>query len=367
MAAEKSSIAGLVKDRSEYKEIRVLGKGACGVVYLAEDIAAHKRVAMKKLFTFAAVQDQRAFLREIQIPLEISSPAILPVEGFCLAENDADTNPALIITPFMPNGNLQDILKPKSEGTPPRPGFGPTEKSKVVFGVAYAMSLLHRHHVIHRDLKPDNVFLDDNFEPRVADFGLARFADQEARMTGSIGSPLFMAPELYSSDGPAYTDKVDVFAYAVLLYHLFSTEIVLDDGRPTKSPAQLLLRVMNGARLKLDETIPDAFQSLIRRCWSQKPEERMSFADVVKEINGTDQFCFRGTDMANYRAYKESLIDADKRAQEAPAKPAQPAAKRVPGPDPTETKPQPGKRFAFTRVPPGRTQSAELTTSKSGS
>jgi serine/threonine protein kinase len=225
----------------------------------------------------------------------------------------------------MPNGNLQSLLDAQAQGRDSPAGFGATELTKIVYGIAFGMQQLHANGVVHRDLKPGNVFLDGRFEPRVADFGLSRFAPADAVMTGAIGSPLFMAPEL-CCEGARYSEKVDVFAFAVLVYHLFITDgrIVMDDDRPVTSHAQLMIRVIQGTRLKMTDAVPTPYQNLIVQCWAGDPQERPSFADILRRLEENNEFCFPGTDMANFEEYKARLAQSratTERRASAPLKP----------------------------------------------
>jgi serine/threonine protein kinase len=219
----------------------------------------------------------------------------------------------MVVTELMPNGSLSDVLDKWLSGNPP-PGFGPTELSKCIFGVAVTMAQVHTKGAIHRDLKPGNVFLDEAFEPRIADFGLARLVEDSINMTMAVGCPLYMAPELYAgSEG--YGLPVDVYAYGVLLYQVFTKELQLDEpppGKPSgKSSGQastvMVPRIVKGARLRRHPNIPDMFWELITQCWSQNPRDRPSFSEIVDQMRG-GAFVIRGTDMERYREYQERIM-----------------------------------------------------------
>jgi serine/threonine protein kinase len=167
---------------------------------------------------------------------------------------------------------------------------------------------------IHRNLKPGNVFLDEAFEPRIADFGLARLVLDSINMTMAIGCPLYMAPELYTgSEG--YGVPVDVYAYRVLLNQVFTKELQLGEppppGKPSgKSSGKVsgrasmvnVRRIVKGARLRRHPNIPDRFWELITQCWKQNPPDRPSFSEIVDRMRG-GAFIIQGTDMERYREY----------------------------------------------------------------
>jgi serine/threonine protein kinase len=257
-------------------------------------------------------------MREVIVPLQLNLPGIVKLIGFKFPEipdddaMDDTSSGAIIVTELMKNGCLQDVIE-KFIKKEPTPGFGPTQFSKCVFGIAVTMMKVHEFGAIHRDLKPANVFLDDNFEPRVADFGLARMVVNAINMTMAVGSPLFMAPELYadSDEGEPYGKPVDVYAFAIMLYQMFTKKLDMDDSLPTRSPQQMMMRIMNGVRLKRQPEISDAYWDLITHCWAHGPEARWTFEGIVEKIRTSDQFALPGTDMTKYNEYRTRILAAN--------------------------------------------------------
>jgi serine/threonine protein kinase len=302
------------KDPKDYEEIRKLGQGACGIVFLAKEKATGAFVAIKKITDMADPRDQRSFIREVIVPLRLNLPGIVKLIGFRWPEvvdprDPSVTTPAVIITELMPNGTLDDAVKAAHCGHP-KEGFGPTELSKAIFGVAATMAQVHAKKAIHRDLKPGNIFLDDVMEARIADFGLARIVTNSIKMTMAIGSPIFMAPELYDDDDK-YTFSVDVYAFAVLMYTCFTpNQSELEDG-VIRTPQSLMMRVSRGSRLKYQETIPPKYWELIEECWKQSPPDRPDFAAITERMNANDDFALPGTDIAQYREYRTRMLEAN--------------------------------------------------------
>jgi serine/threonine protein kinase len=293
-----------VKEMNDYTQLKVLGKGAAGTVWLCRDSASNRDVAMKVLREFAA-SDSKSFLREIQIPLRLNLPGIVPLVGFGLPSTESGPDRgAMIITEYMPNGTLQDVIDQRQSD----PGaLTPTGISKAIFGIAATMAAMHDHNAIHRDLKPGNIFLDADMEIRIADFGLSRFAINGVHMTNAIGTPLFMAPELYVDSDEAYGPSVDVYAFGMVVFYLFSSNMSLDDGIVTRSPQQLLLRIMRGARPKRPRAINDGLWQLAQTCWSQDPADRPTFRQIVAQLHANDELTVKGTDLAEYHAYQKRI------------------------------------------------------------
>jgi serine/threonine protein kinase len=292
------------KNLADYKEIRKLGRGASGEVFQYEENATGAQVAIKIISEIEEPKDQRSFIREIVVPLKLNLPGIVRLIGFRLPEPEV---PALIITELMSNGTLETALKAKHDGKAIA-NFGPTEESKAVFGIAATMAQVHKHNAIHRDLKPGNIFLDDNWEIRIADFGLAKIVTGSVKMTMAIGSPVFMAPELFQSDLP-YSLPVDVYAYGVLLYHFFTNQWVFKLGeKPVRNASQLMTKVANRERfVPRPGLIPPAFWDLIQQCWKHEADDRPSFEEIVRMMLESDDYTFEETDLEKYHEYRERM------------------------------------------------------------
>jgi serine/threonine protein kinase len=172
------------------------------------------------------------------------------------------------------------------------------------------MREMHRHNAIHRDLKPANIFLDGAKEVRITDFGLSRFNKGNLEMTRAIGTPLFMAPELYDDSGERYDGSVDVYAFGMVVHYMFSNGISLDDGCETRSPQQLLLRILRGARPKRPRGISDDLWDLIRSCWDENPNKRPTFAEIVRKLLESSNAPVAGTDERAYREYQHRIASA---------------------------------------------------------
>jgi serine/threonine protein kinase len=166
------------------------------------------------------------------------------------------------------------------------------------------MAELRACNVIHRDLNLSNVFLDGNFEPRIADFGLVRMAQPPSlMMTHGVGTPVFMAPELLNNDD----NSVDVYAFAILLYRLFCEDFELDGDYRCKNIQQTMLRIVRGARFKHVPAIPAPFWTLIQRCWAEQPKQRPSFKDIVAVMRTTGDLALPETDLVKYHRYQTAV------------------------------------------------------------
>jgi serine/threonine protein kinase len=194
----------------------------------------------------------------------------------------------------------------------------PTKKTIIAFGIAFAMEYMHGRGFAHRDLKPANIFLNAMLEPVIGDLGLAtnfqtgeHADDANDGPSMALGTPLHMAPELWVDESSGYSHKVDVYAYAVLLYSLFvnDPEAMLDDGKGRAgNPRVLLNRTKNGVRFKRVNEINDAYWDLISKCWNQSPAARPAFDQIVDEmITNITAFLMPEADEAAVQRYVETM------------------------------------------------------------
>ena len=303
------SLSDLTINKEELKiDKKEIGRGSYGTVYKAT--YKGRVVAAKQMIP----KGSSTLMRELSIMAAVNHPATLGLVGFQLAGGNASEDGEdplrlamgpMILTPLMTNGALDEMLKMEFNKQA-RPEWNATAKSKVVFGIAVGMAYLHSLGIVHRDLKPANVLLNENFEPVVADFGLSRLCDIE--MTGALGSPLFMAPELLD-EHPRYDGAVDVFAYAVLLYQLFSDNLVFDDGRRPKNNYQVWEKTKNGFRLQRQPEIPDFYWDRITSAWEGVPEARPEFCEIIELLQRErEKYAFPGTDMSQLEEYEKRML-----------------------------------------------------------
>jgi serine/threonine protein kinase len=171
------------------------------------------------------------------------------------------------------------------------------------------MRICHSYDIVHRDLKPDNVFLSDRFAPVIADFGLSKCLQGSVELSNHCGTPLFMAPEMH--EGTSTEKPIDVYAYAMIIYCLLggvTPKGIVFKGQkaPTVTAFTLSLLVIDGVRpTPLPGKIPDSWQRVIDLCWSNGPEARPTFDQVVAILEDDRGLLLDGANEAEYRQYIE--------------------------------------------------------------
>ncbi|EAY13046.1 TKL family protein kinase [Trichomonas vaginalis G3] len=251
------------KDLNKVKEI---GHGVSSVVYYGYDNRTKNEVAIKELkYPILSGPSLNQFQRELTVLATARHPRVL---GFVGA---TETAPYCIVTEWMGGGTLYNILHS------PKP-TNPTMLSICMYDIARGMQFLHSRHIVHRDLKSLNVLFDNKGLAHIGDFGFSRREDD--KMTQSIGTPHWMAPELLAT-GSFYTNKVDVYAYGIVLWEILTKQYPYNLMDPQQIVAQVLA---NDLRPEIPENSPPRLASLIKKCWDRNPDARPSFDRIVSEL-----------------------------------------------------------------------------------
>ena len=250
----------------EFRIRKEIGVGGFGRVYLAKRKSDGKEVAIKEwIIEQLTGRKLLYFCREIEIFSKNDHPFLLPFIGFTA------TPPYSIITEFMPNGSLHDLIMKNS--------LTPSQKNAIATAIAAGMARLHEQNIIHRDLKPMNVLMDQNFFPKICDFGVSRILEdfESSMITHKIGTPAWMAPELFGSSD--YTNKADVYSYAIILWQMETGKLPFRGMNPAKIMETIYAKQ---ERPPLPPLASLSIKKLIQLCWSQEPSDRPSFATIYE-------------------------------------------------------------------------------------
>ncbi|KAL2347214.1 hypothetical protein Fmac_001214 [Flemingia macrophylla] len=218
------SLQELVSATSNFAPENFVGKGGCSYVYRG-CLPDGKELAVKILKPSENVIKE--FVQEIEIITTLQHNNVISMSGFCL-----EGNHLLLVYDFLSRGSLEENLHGNKADFS---AFGWQERYKVAVGVAEALDYLHNgcaRAVIHRDVKSSNILLSDDFEPQLSDFGLASWASSSSHITctdvaGTFG---YLAPE-YFMHGKV-TDKIDVYAFGVVLLELLSNRKPISNACP---------------------------------------------------------------------------------------------------------------------------------------
>jgi serine/threonine protein kinase len=268
----------------DYELVRPLGAGG----YAEVKLYVHKRTGVEvavKLLKFFSPQDDRAstsFIREVAILRELEHPCVIQLKGVSLS-NVKDL--PLIAMAYVSGGSLDIALRDKPQW------FTPTAKAIIIARIVLEMIYVHAQNVLHRDLKPVNILLDEAGSPRIGDFGISKFQDVESGMTaGVVGTLYYIAPECFDDEYP-FTNKVDVYArvrhpvyaFAIMLYEVVTGRLAFDIK--AQHNWKHIANLQKGHRPAKPATMSPKMCELLDDAWKQQPQERISFAEVFIRLS----------------------------------------------------------------------------------
>ncbi|XP_010652971.1 probable LRR receptor-like serine/threonine-protein kinase At5g63710 isoform X2 [Vitis vinifera] len=277
----------------EFSESNIIGQGGFGKVYRGV-LPNGTKVAVKRLSDYHNPGGEAAFQREVQLISVAVHKNLLRLIGFCTTFNER-----ILVYPFMQNLSVAYRLRDLKPG---ERGLDWPTRRKVAFGAAHGLEYLHEHcnpKIIHRDLKAANILLDDDFEPVLGDFGLAKLLDTKlthvtTQVRGTMGH---IAPE-YLSTGKS-SEKTDVFGYGITLLELVTGQRAIDFSRLEEEEDVLLLdhirKLQREKRLDaivdrnlktFDAKEVETIVQVALLCTQSSPEDRPKMAEVVSMLQG---------------------------------------------------------------------------------
>lgn len=265
MNADMQELIG--KNLGQYKIDREIGRGGMGVVFKAYQPGLNRWVAIKILPPQYANTPQlrERFLREARVIAQLEHPHILPVYDF----GQQDHYIYLVMRYIEDSCTLIAVMNRRL--TLP-------EMATYLQPVAAALDYAHRRGIIHRDVKPGNILLDQDQRVLLADFGLARSieTDEHLTRTGSgIGSPAYMSPE--QGAGKAVDHRTDIYALGVIAYQMLTGQI----PHRAETPQQIIIKRNSEPPPPLRRYNPDIspdIEWVVQKALSQTPEARYASA-----------------------------------------------------------------------------------------
>ena len=256
-----------------YRVEKELGGGGMSRVFLAEELRLGRRVVVKVLPPeMAAGVSVDRFEREIQLAARLQHPHVVP-----LLTAGSSEDLLFYVMPFIEGESMRARLAREGE-------LPVAEALRILHDVLDALAYAHAQHVVHRDIKPDNVLLSGK-HALVTDFGVAKAVAESTGKTAltsmgvALGTPAYMAPEQATAD-PHTDHRADIYAVGALAYEMLS-------GRPpfTGMNAQAVLAAhLTEAPEPVTRhraAVPEALSSLIGRCLEKKPADRPQRAEEV--------------------------------------------------------------------------------------
>ena len=278
--AKKDTLTGqMIKGR--YQVIKKLGAGGMGTVYLAEQVAIGRRVALKVLHSSYATDEEfvRRFRHEARLAASLNHHNIITVYDF----DQADEGSLFIAMEYVDGRSLSEVIRQE----------GPMDIGRAVrlgIQIVEGLEAAHRAGVIHRDIKPDNIMVTgmaENEDVKLMDFGIARLRDTGSmtRLTRSgaiMGTPSYMAPE--QIEGGDVSEKTDIYALGIVLYEMLSGGVPFRASTPG-SVLIKQLREVPVSLMKLRREVPAAVERVVMQALEKKPQKRQqSMGEIAQGL-----------------------------------------------------------------------------------
>uniref|UniRef100_A0A7N0SYD4 non-specific serine/threonine protein kinase n=1 Tax=Kalanchoe fedtschenkoi TaxID=63787 RepID=A0A7N0SYD4_KALFE len=209
---------------------------------------------------------------DLRIP---TSGALASTNG----QNDIPSRACCVVVEYVAGGTLKNyLIRNRRKKLPYKAVI------RIALDLARGLSYLHSQKIVHRDVKTENMLLDARTNLKIADFGVARVEAQNPKdMTGETGTLGYMAPEVL--DGKPYNRKCDVYSFGICLWEIYCCDMPYADLTFVEVSSAV---VRQNLRPDIPRCCPNAFASIMKKCWDGNPDKRPEMDEVVRLLEAID-------------------------------------------------------------------------------
>ena len=288
------------KINERYEIVKSIGEGGMANVYLAKDIILNRNVAVKVLRGDLSSDDKfiRRFQREALSVSNLSHPNI--VEVYDVGEED---NQHYIVMEYIDGKTLKQLLKKRTSLTL-------SEVIDIMTQLTDGISHAHESYIIHRDIKPQNIMIQDDGKIKITDFGIAMAlnATQLTQTNSVMGSVHYLPPE--QASGKNATVKSDIYSLGILMYELLTGTVPFKGDNAVEIALKHMKDKIPSIR-KQDPSIPQSVENIIIKSTAKNPRNRY---DSAKEMYEDLLHCLEEAHSNDKKVtfeYPENDIDSD--------------------------------------------------------
>ena len=265
----------------QFEILEKIGQGGMGVVYRARQKDLNRLVALKLLRSpLLDPVENRRMMNEAQAVAKLNHPGIVQIHSF----GEVDGRPYLCFE-FVDGVHLDERLR--------RSTIAPDEACRLLAKITNAVSFAHEFGIVHRDLKPGNILMDSVGEPKVADFGLAKFVATDDETTGSgkltqtdaiLGTLCYLAPEQLTGFENRFDHRTDIYGLGGIFYEMLVGRPPFMGDTPDETMYQVATQEPVAPR-KINPKIPRDVETICLKCLEKEPKDRFqSTAELKREL-----------------------------------------------------------------------------------
>jgi tetratricopeptide (TPR) repeat protein/tRNA A-37 threonylcarbamoyl transferase component Bud32 len=270
-----------------YDDLHEIHRGGQGIVYSAVQRSTRRRIAIKVLLDGALASDaaRHRFQREIDLVASLRHPNIVRIYDSGVSQ---PPDPRV----YFVMEHIEGV--PLHEFVAPARALGHRAVLHLFARIGRAVSYAHQHGVIHRDLKPSNIRIDNEGEPHILDFGLAKIAQtegsdalrSEVSVVGQfLGSLPWASPEQAQSDPVAIDVRSDVYSLGVILYQMLTSRFPYNVEGGLRDVLDRIVSSVPVRPSSVDRTIDDEVETIVLKCLAKEPERRyQSAAELAQDV-----------------------------------------------------------------------------------
>ena len=271
---QKSDRAKTFGDFGDYELLDVIGRGGQGVVYRARQKSLNRIVALKVigLGHWATEAHLKRFRLEAEAAASLEHPGIVPIHE--VGERDGS---CYFSMKFVEGGQLDEVAR--------REPMSIRQAVELIAKIARTVHYAHEHGILHRDIKPGNILLDQKGEPHLTDFGLARLVESESTVTRTVevlGTPSYMAPEQAAGNNASVSSVTDVYGIGAVLYQLLTGQPPFAGGT-TYETIRLLRDTEARPPRVINPRVDRDLSTICLKCLEKDPKRRYSSALALAE------------------------------------------------------------------------------------
>ena len=259
------------KTLGHYRILEVVGQGGMATVYKAADLRDEKIAAVKVMLPYLSRDEglKKRFRQEAKMLSRLKHPNIVPILDY-----GEENGHLYYVLPYMPLGSLADRLT-----------NGPIaieESAEIISQSAAALQHAHDNNVVHRDVKPSNILLDEQGKAQLSDFGFAYWSEATLDLTGSglVGTPGYMSPEQCLGEG--VTELSDQYSLGVVLYRLVVGRIPFEGETPLAIALKHINEPLPPPR-EVNHGVPVPLENVLITALDKNPKNRYGSVAIFNE------------------------------------------------------------------------------------